>query len=129
MLRAPWECIDCSDVEQSAASAAAVEQPELPRSPAARRALAYEAHKAELSRAWLGPRRAPWGTQTPQWPLTWTVPFLDPVEAVVTPSAFATSKGSGLSLTAEEIEAVRAEQRAAFKERLAAQWRWNVSHL
>ena len=105
------------------------EPSDLPRSPAARRELAYEARKRELSEAWLFPVRAPWGTQTPQYPLTWTVPFLDPVEAVVTPAAFATSKGSGLSLTAEEIEAVRAEQRAAFKERLAAQWRWNVSHL
>jgi hypothetical protein len=115
-----------------APAAAAEPVPELPRSPAARRALAYEARKRELSEAWLAPRRvpSPWEqpTQTPMQPQTFAEPFLDPVETVTLPAAINRSKGGG-SLTPQEIEKVRADERAAFAQRLEQQWRWNIAHL
>ena len=129
MLRVPWEMFD--DALEAEPVAAAV-QPEVPRSPAARRALAYEEQKRRLSEAWLVPRRvpSPWeqATQTSPQPQTWAEPFLDPVETVTLPAAINRSKGGG-SLTPQEIEKVRADERAAFAERLRQQWRWNISHL
>jgi len=111
---------------------AAAVQPEVPRSPAARRALAYEEQKRRLSEAWLVPRRvpSPWeqATQTSPQPQTWAEPFLDPVETVTLPAAINRSKGGG-SLTPQEIEKVRADERAAFAQRLEQQWRWNIAHL
>ena len=86
MRRAPWEMFDEA---LEAEPEAAAQQPELPRSPAARRALAYQTRKRELSEAWLVPRRvlSPWeqATQTPQWPQTFAEPFLDPTETVTLP--------------------------------------------
>jgi hypothetical protein len=98
--------------------------------PLARRALARQRHKAELSRAWLSPPRAPWGSSMqPQWPQTFAAePILGPVETVTRPAEINPAKGSG-PVTAEEIEAFRARERAAFKERLMAQWMWNIAHL
>jgi len=129
MLRVPWEMFD--DALEAEPVAAAV-QPEVPRSPAARRALAYEEQKRRLSEAWLAPRRvpSPWEqpTQTPMQPQTWAEPFLDPVATVTLPAAINRSKGGG-SLTPQEIEKVRADERAAFAERLRQQWRWNIAHL
>jgi hypothetical protein len=61
-------------------------------------------------------------------PQTWAEPFLDPVATVTLPAAINGSKGGG-SLTPEEIEKVRADERAAFAERLRQQWRWNIAHL
>jgi len=126
MLRAPWECFDDAAAGVAVAQASA---PELPRSPAARRELAYEARKAELSRAWISPVRAPWGlsTRSPQWPQTWNTEPVDPVETVTTPAAVNPRKGAGIS--AAEIEAWRAVERAAFAERLRERWRSNLFHL
>jgi hypothetical protein len=111
---------------------AAAVQPEVPRSPAARRALAYEEQKRRLSEAWLAPRRvpSPWEqpTQTPMQPQTFAEPFLDPVATVTLPAAINRSKGGG-SLTPQEIEKVRADERAAFAQRLEQQWRWSIAHL
>ena len=135
MLRAPWERInDALEAEPVAAAQqiSPVPRPELPRSPAARRALAYEEQKRRLSEAWLAPRRvpSPWeqATQTSPQPQTWAEPFLDPVETVTLPAAINRSKGGG-SLTPQEIEKVRADERAAFAQRLEQQWRWNIAHL
>jgi len=135
MLRAPWERInDALEAEPVAAAQqiSPVPRPELPRSPAARRALAYEEQKRRLSEAWLVPRRvpSPWeqATQTSPQPQTWAEPFLDPVATVTLPAAINRSKGGG-SLTPQEIEKVRADERAAFAQRLEQQWRWNIAHL
>jgi len=144
MLRAPWECFDDAPtiVGSSNPSAAGGSEgeispsgrPGLPRSPARRRELAYQLHKMQLAREWLGPRRAPapWeqATRTYPFPQTWNeLPVQNPVENVVTPASLAWNKGAGTALTAEEIEQVRADEREAFKQRLAQQWRWNIAHL
>ena len=130
MRRAPWEMFDEA---LGAEPEAAAQQPELPRSPAARRALAYQTRKRELSEAWLVPRRvlSPWeqATQTPQWPQTFAEPFLDPTETVTLPVEVNKSKGAGVVLSPWEVERYRAAERAAFAQRLQQQWRWNISHL
>jgi hypothetical protein len=136
MLRAPWEMLDGSFAAAPPAAATAVEQQsEVPRSPGKRRELFYQQRKADLSRAWLAPRRepSPWeATTTPMqpqyWPPTGTA-ILDPVANVVLPAAINPSKGSGTTLTPEEVAAFRAAERLAFARRLAERWKWNVSHL
>jgi hypothetical protein len=128
MRRAPWESFDAAPEGDPVVAAELV--PELPRSPAKRREAAYETRKAELSRAWISPQRAPWGqaTRTPMQPQYWNDPPVDPVTAVVEPAAINPRKGAG-PVTPEEVEKVRAEERSAFARRLAERWRWNVSHL
>jgi len=154
MLRAPWEMFSNASLRDirsrsaeyppssaltkfdealEAEPVAAAQQPELPRSPAARRALAYQTRKRELSEAWLAPRRvlSPWeqATQTPRWPQTFAEPFLDPTAAVTLPVEVNKSKGAGVVLSPWEVERYRAAERAAFAERLRQQWRWNIAHL
>src|SRR6516162_9958921 len=127
MRRAPWEMFDEA---LEAEPVAAAQQPELPRSPAARRALAYQTRKRELSEAWLMPRRvlSPWeqATQTPMQPQTFAEPFLDPTETVTLPVEVNKSKGAGVVLSPWEVERYRAAERAAFAERLRQQWRTRV---
>ena len=134
MLRAPWENFINAAPEGDPVVAA--EPPELPRSPAARRAVARRREleaEAELARAWISPRRAPWEepTRSPQWPLYWNAeyPILDPVETVMLPTSPSKGSGPGSLLPPEEVEALRAAERAAFARRLAQRWRWNLFHL
>jgi hypothetical protein len=104
-----------------------VEPPEPAKLSAAEaRAAAYEQRKHELSRAWIAPRRAPWG-QTGQ-PKYWNEPAVDPVTTITTPAAINSRKGAG-PVTPEEIEQFRVAERAAFAERLRERWRWNLFHL
>ena len=123
-----------SDADSGEADpAAAVVQPEVPRSPAARRALAYETRKRELSEAWLAPRRvlSPWEqpTRSPMYPEYWNTGPVDPVTTVTEPAATNPRKGAGVSLTPEEIEARRAAERAAFSELLSRAWTSRLYHL
>jgi len=131
MRRAPWECFDnaaggIDPGETNVPGREVVSSPELPRSPGRRRELAYEARKRALATAWLTPSPLP-SMPTPSSPATWMRPIADPVTVVTEPAASNPSKGAGIPLA--EVERVRAEQRAAFKERLQQQWLWNVSHL
>jgi hypothetical protein len=116
MAQEPDETVDAGEPPEPATAL----------SPAAARAAAYERHKHELSRAWLAPQRAPWG-QTAQ-PKYWNSPPVDPVTTVMVPAAINPRKGAG-PVTPEEIEQFRAAERAAFAERLAERWRWNLFHL
>jgi hypothetical protein len=117
---------DSGEADPDAANA----QPEIVRSPAARRALAYEARKRELATAWISPQRAPWQqTQTPMYPNYWNSEPLDPVSVITTPAATCPAKGAGVTLTPEEVEKVRAAERAAFAERLSKAWTSRLYHL
>lgn len=88
----------------------------------------YEARKRELGRAWVTPPQ-PWG-QASQ-PRYWSeqYPILDPTTTILAPSSRNPSKGSGTTLSAEEIRKLRYAEQIEFATRLRQRWVWNLSHL
>jgi hypothetical protein len=86
----------------------------------------YEQQKHDLARAWIRPQQAPW--QRPSQPKYWNDPPVDPITAVTVPAKVNPRKGAG-PISAEEIARYRAQEAAAFRERLTRRWISNLNHL
>jgi hypothetical protein len=84
------------------------------------RALNQEWLKRDLTTAWMTTRAPKYWNEAS--------PVVDPVEQVTVPAAINPRKGSG-PISADEIEAFRAAERAAFRERLQRRWINNLMHL
>jgi hypothetical protein len=74
---------------------------------------------------WRTPPAAPWRAAQPKY---WNEPVADPVSVITMPAASNPAKGSG-TLTPEEVEKARADERAAFAERLSKVWTSRVNHM
>lgn len=88
-------------------------------SPAEVREMPYQAAKRALGMMWMK------GYQ----PHYWDRPPVDPLTAVLMPAEYAGNKGSGTDLTEQYIEMIRAQQRAAFAERMTQAYKFRHFHL
>ena len=103
----------------------AQDEPEEPEPEPALQLSPREQARHDLQRAWIAPPQ-PWGRASQ--PRYWNDPPTDPITAVTTPAAINPRKGAG-PVTPEEVAAYRAQEAAAFRERLTRRWISNLNHL